>query len=94
MRCKVVCTSKEDSGSGVNLAFWPVVDGSPENKQFFAATPAGSISLSVVNRDAANRIEAGQEYYIDFSPANSGAQVEKQTAAEITGAGAADQTQG
>lgn len=51
------------------LRFNPVVDGSPENKAFYAATPTGSIELGTVNADAVKQFELSKEYYIDFTPA-------------------------
>ncbi|MCE5226833.1 MAG: hypothetical protein LLG05_13380 [Porphyromonadaceae bacterium] len=47
----------------------PVYSGSEENKQFFSATPSGDITFNTVNRDAADQIEQGKEYYIDIIPA-------------------------
>lgn len=42
-----------------------VTDGSEENKAYWAATPAGSINLSVLNPEA--EFEAGAEYYVEFT---------------------------
>ncbi|MDX1951481.1 MAG: hypothetical protein SFY81_04815 [Verrucomicrobiota bacterium] len=47
-----------------------VHDGSPENKEFFALTPSGSIKLGMVNAEAVKQFELGGEYYVDFTPAN------------------------
>lgn len=47
----------------------PVTDGSPENKEFYAYTPSGSIKLATVNAEAAAMFELGKEYYVDFTPA-------------------------
>ena len=70
VRAKVQCTKKESLENGAaNLIFYPVADGSKENKEFFNATPAGTISLSIVNPSAAKQFEQGKEYYIDFTPA-------------------------
>jgi hypothetical protein len=44
----------------------PVSGGSDENKEFFAASPSGSIELSTVKAD---HFEVGREYYVDFTPA-------------------------
>jgi hypothetical protein len=41
---------------------------SEENKKFWAATPAGEISVTSVRCD---QFEPGQEYYVDFTPAGS-----------------------
>lgn len=42
---------------------------SAENKAFFAATPGGAITLSVVNAAAAAQFALGKSYYVDFSEA-------------------------
>lgn len=49
----------------------PVTSGSPENEEFYKWTPGGSIELSVVNDETAQQFELGQEYYVDFTPAES-----------------------
>lgn len=52
----------------------PVVGGSEENKQFYAATPGGSIDLQCLNLKAAEQFDLGKEYYIDFTPAEEAAE--------------------
>lgn len=47
----------------------PVIEGSEENRRFYAATPGGSISLGVVNAAAAAAFAVGKAYYVDFSEA-------------------------
>jgi len=47
----------------------PVTSGSDENKQFWAFTPCGSITLGMVNAEAASQFELGAEYYVDFTKA-------------------------
>lgn len=49
----------------------PVYDADPqsENGQFYAATPSGSIMLSVINAAAGEQFEVGKEYYVAFTPA-------------------------
>lgn len=44
--------------------------GSEENKEFYASTPGGNISLVTVNKAAAEQFIVGKEYYIDFTPAD------------------------
>jgi hypothetical protein len=45
-----------------------VVNGSVENASFFKYTPAGRLTLAVVNKDV--QFEEGKEYYLDISPAS------------------------
>lgn len=59
------------SGSGElqTIKLHPVTSGSDENKAFYAATPAGSIDLSVVPKEVGDQFNIGQEFYVDFTPA-------------------------
>lgn len=60
------------SGTGeVDINLSAVVDGSEENKKFFAATPSGYIVLSTVNENAVLQFETGQEYFVTFEKANN-----------------------
>ena len=56
-------------GDVAQITLRPVIDGSEENKAFYAATPVGSIVLGVVNEAVAAQFEIGGEYYVDFTPA-------------------------
>lgn len=49
----------------------PVTGNSDENKRFFAATPGGSIKLTVVNAEVGDQFDIGQEFYVDFTPAEA-----------------------
>ncbi|MBR8084624.1 MULTISPECIES: hypothetical protein [Burkholderia cepacia complex] len=51
-----------------DIQLQPVTSGSSDNERFYAATPAGQISLSTVNDDAARQFRLGAEVYVDFSP--------------------------
>jgi hypothetical protein len=45
-----------------------VTGDSPENKEFFAATPSGIAEVSTVRQD---HFQVGQDYYLDFTPATN-----------------------
>lgn len=44
-------------------------EGSDENKEFFASTPSGSITMVIVNPEASKGFVVGKEYYVDFTEA-------------------------
>ena len=67
VRCKFVCSFVDRMNKSVYLN--PVYSGSEENKQFFAATPGGNLSLNVLNQSALDQFEQGKEYYLDFTKA-------------------------
>lgn len=73
VRAKFNCENKtpntDDSAVG-SVFLRAVLDGSPENKEFFDLTPAGSISLATLNPEAFAQFEPGQAYYVDFTPAD------------------------
>ena len=59
-----------NQGEGQVIKLSPVYGDSPENKEFYKWTPAGSIELGTVNPDAAKQFELGQEMFVEFTPAN------------------------
>jgi hypothetical protein len=72
-RCKFKCTGvtkslgwnpKEHGDFLYAAEFTAVTDNSPENKQFFAATPAGSLKVSTVRQDV---FQPGKFYYLDIT---------------------------
>lgn len=70
VRCKFVCTAKNEEPDGsASITLNAVCDGSEENKTFFKYTPGGYLSFSTINPEAAKQIEQDKEYYIDISPA-------------------------
>lgn len=52
-----------------NISLRAVTNGSKENEQFFRWTPSANIQLNVVNPEAAKAFKQGQEFYVDFTPA-------------------------
>lgn len=50
-----------------NIKLYVVGGDTPENKQFFASTPSGTIDLSIVNPAASDQLVLGKEFYVDFT---------------------------
>lgn len=71
VRAKFRCWSVIPSSDGAfNIELHAVTeDSSEENKTFWKYTPAGSVTLSTVNKAAADYYEPGVEYYLDFTKA-------------------------
>lgn len=44
-------------------------DPNHENSRFWAATPGGSIKLTMVHPEAVAAFKIGGEFYVDFTPA-------------------------
>lgn len=73
-RAKFKCTNKKeikdqkDEVEGFDYYFEAVYDDDPEseNGKFFKYTPAGSISISIVNPNV--DFEVYKEYFVDFLP--------------------------
>lgn len=60
--------TRHQNGTAI-IELLPVINGSPENEQFFKWTPGGTIKLQTVNPEAAKQFEPGKAMYIDFTPA-------------------------
>ena len=70
-RAKFKVQSLERRETGENrmvetVRMHPVYAGSEENQKFFAATPVGSIEMTIWTP---NLFEVGKEYYVDFTKA-------------------------
>lgn len=76
VRCKVRCVAIEQIESwttGPERFLWSAKFGpanrsaSPENAEFFAATPSISMTIATIKSD---HFKVGQEYFLDFTPAD------------------------
>ena len=63
-RAKFFLADKDPQNQSITM--FAVTAGSPENDQFFAATPAGTVSMNFLNPKAFNFFEKGKDYYVDF----------------------------
>lgn len=56
----------------VDVTLYPVTatQDNPENKEFYANTPGGSINLQTINLEVVDQFVQGREFYIDFIPAD------------------------
>lgn len=74
VRAKMKVTNLEpavhaEDGQGGTVYLHPVINGSPENDQFYKYTPGGNLTLSTINGRAFEQFHLGEEYYIDISRA-------------------------
>lgn len=72
MRCKVLLQEITKTTDGYRLKYYPVNDGTPEDKLFFKYTPSGVIELGIVNETVVEGLVPGKKYYVDFSPVPDG----------------------
>lgn len=70
-RLKFYCSDKEKDTVNkiVRVNLNPVSTGSEENEKFWDFTPAGEMSFTTSNLEAAEIFEVGKEYYIDITKA-------------------------
>lgn len=71
VRCKFRCNEvvkrlgwQKDNPFIYSAKFSAVTDDSPENKNFFAATPSGQLEVSTMKEDL---FEIGKSYYLDIT---------------------------
>ena len=62
----------------------PVVSGSKENEEFFAAKPSGSLQLGVVNLNAISGLQDGDEIYVTIEKVATPAETEEPVASPGT----------
>lgn len=57
--------------NGNNVRLDAVEGDTDENKNFWEATPSGTIELYITNEKALDQLEEGEEYYVNFNKARS-----------------------
>ncbi len=68
---KFRCDSIKHTANGSEIELAAVGGNSPENEKFFKWTPCATIKLAIVNHETASVFIPGQEYYVNFSPADN-----------------------
>lgn len=78
MRAKFVLNSVEKFQTGEKLKFSAVAkasaypeDGSDEDNTFAKFSPSASCEIFVANPALFGKFEAGQKFYVDFTPAET-----------------------
>lgn len=70
VRAKFRVDSVTNFGGGTGrVELSPVTGGSDENVSFWKYTPAGKIEMHVDNPETLVQFAPGQEFYVDFTPA-------------------------
>lgn len=76
MRAKLKVTEVQNHGQGQTLVFNAVckaggypADGSDENNTFARWSPTAYLSMQVNNPALLGKFSVGQEFYVDFTPA-------------------------
>ena len=55
-------------GQQAQITLSAVYTGSAEDNTFAAATPSGTIEMSVTNPTAIEKLPLGKSFYVDFTP--------------------------
>lgn len=71
VRAKFFVTEITHTTSGGSVKLGAVCRGE-DNKTWSQYTPAGQISLSILNEFALQQFIPGEEFYVDFTPAVKG----------------------
>lgn len=66
VRAKFQCESVTITETQQQVAFRPVCDDSPENKQWSKYTPSGALSLTITNAALLGHFKPGKQYYLDI----------------------------
>lgn len=69
-RCKFKCEKVTHHEYGSDAEFSVVQGDSPENKEFFEASPNGNLKLTRINKKIVFCENA--EYYLDITPVHTG----------------------
>lgn len=69
MRAKFTLQTVLLTTYGEQLTFGAQYSNSKEDNSFSDATPSASLSMSVTNKELFGKFKPGQQFYVDFTPA-------------------------
>lgn len=69
VRAKVTCDSVVGNTVVFRTIYEPDAERDSENARFTKATPWGEIRMGIDNPAALEQFAVGEQYYVDFSPA-------------------------
>ena len=70
-KCDRVERVQHAHGSQAKIVLVPVTNDTAENKSFWQYTPSGELVMDCVNEAVTEKFKPGNEYYIDFTPADA-----------------------
>lgn len=68
IRTKFRVNSVTHNVDGTQVGLHVVTSGSPENDQYFKATPFGTINLGLLSHETGKAFVPGKDFYVDFTP--------------------------
>jgi hypothetical protein len=61
-------TTRSANSTYVEVEMSAIYSQSPEDNSYSAATPQGSIKMTITNPDAVAKLPIGGQFYVDFTP--------------------------
>lgn len=65
-------TNLSATSTYVNVKLRAVYSNSPEDNSYSAATPSGSIEMTITNPAAVEQLPIGAQFYVDFTAVTEG----------------------
>jgi hypothetical protein len=62
-------TNRSATSTYVDVELAAVYSQSAEDNSYAAATPSGSIKMTITNQAAVDKLPIGGKFYVDFTPA-------------------------
>ena len=72
---KFKVVTNKPTADGSEIVAYPVTSGSKENDSFFKYTPAGGLTLSIVQEQTALQFVEGAEFYVHMTDQLQGREI-------------------